>query len=138
MRLAFLAALILSATLHAAPSWTAQTSGVTARLRGVSAVSDRVVWASGANGTILRTTDGGEHWLKLAVPRTPPRSTSATSMPSSDRAAYALSIGNGDASRIYKTVDAGATWTLQFTNTRREGVLRRDGVLGRRSRRRVQ
>ena len=34
-----------------------------------------------------------------------------------DRTAYALSIGNGPASRIYKTIDAGATWTLQFTNT---------------------
>ena len=27
-----------------------------------------------------------------------------------------LSIGNGPESRIYKTTDAGATWTLQFTN----------------------
>ena len=27
-----------------------------------------------------------------------------------------MSIGNGTASRIYKTTDAGATWTLQFTN----------------------
>jgi photosystem II stability/assembly factor-like uncharacterized protein len=30
--------------------------------------------------------------------------------------AYVLSIGNGTASRIYKTVDGGATWALQFTN----------------------
>jgi photosystem II stability/assembly factor-like uncharacterized protein len=30
--------------------------------------------------------------------------------------AYILSIGNGDASRIYKTTDGGATWKLQFTN----------------------
>jgi photosystem II stability/assembly factor-like uncharacterized protein len=30
--------------------------------------------------------------------------------------AYVLSIGNGPASRIYKTTDAGATWTLQFQN----------------------
>ena len=39
--------------------WQAQPSGVTARLRGVSAVSARVAWASGANGTVLRTIDGG-------------------------------------------------------------------------------
>jgi len=32
------------------------------------------------------------------------------------RTAYVLSIGNGAASRIYKTIDAGATWTLQFKN----------------------
>jgi photosystem II stability/assembly factor-like uncharacterized protein len=31
--------------------------------------------------------------------------------------AYVLSIGSGDSSRIYKTANAGRTWTLQFTNT---------------------
>jgi photosystem II stability/assembly factor-like uncharacterized protein len=30
--------------------------------------------------------------------------------------AYILSIGNGPASRIYKTTDAGKTWKLQFKN----------------------
>ena len=33
-----------------------------------------------------------------------------------ERTAYVLSIGNGATSRIYKTTDAGATWTLQFAN----------------------
>src|SRR5207244_10052104 len=39
--------------------WESQSSGTTARLRGISAVSDRVAWASGANGTVLRTIDRG-------------------------------------------------------------------------------
>ena len=30
--------------------------------------------------------------------------------------AYLLSIGTGEQSRIYKTTDGGASWTLQFTN----------------------
>ena len=38
---------------------------MTANLRGISAVSDAVVWASGENGTIVRTLDGGEHWEKV-------------------------------------------------------------------------
>ena len=63
-----------------APRWTVQTSGVTARLRGVSAVSERVAWASGSGATVLRTTDGGATWQKLTVQ--PKRSTSATSTPS--------------------------------------------------------
>ena len=33
-----------------------------------------------------------------------------------ERIAYVLSIGTGPASRIYKTMDAGETWTLQFKN----------------------
>lgn len=35
----------------------------------------------------------------------------------SDRVAYALSIGPGESSRIYKTADGGARWDLQFANT---------------------
>ena len=116
MRLAALLAVFATATLPAAPTWTPQTSGVTARLRGVSAVSDRVVWASGAGGTILRTEDGGDHWLKLAVPDV--ASLDFRDIDAIDgKTAYVLSIGNGAASRIYKTTDAGVTWALQFTNT---------------------
>lgn len=99
----------------AIPRWTIQTSGVTARLRGVSAASDRVVWASGAQGTILRTADGGNTWTKLVIPGAEKldfRDIDAVN----ERTAYALSIGAGAASRIYKTMDAGAHWTLQFTN----------------------
>jgi len=96
-------------------SWTLQSSGVTARLRGVSAASNRVVWASGSDGTIIRSQDGGETWQRLVVPDAATldfRDIDAVS----DRTAYALSIGPGDASRIYKTSDAGKTWTLQFRN----------------------
>ena len=49
----------------AAPHFEMQESGVTANLRGISAVSDAIVWASGENGTIVRTLDGGEHWEKV-------------------------------------------------------------------------
>jgi photosystem II stability/assembly factor-like uncharacterized protein len=103
------------ATAGKAPRWALQTSGVTARLRGVSAVSDRVAWASGTNGTVLRTGDGGATWQQLPVPDAEKldfRDVDATS----DTAAYVLSIGSGAASRIYKTTDAGAHWQLQFTN----------------------
>ena len=49
------------------PRWTTQTSGVTVRLRGVSAVSEQIAWSSGASSTVLRTTDGGTTWKKLTV-----------------------------------------------------------------------
>jgi photosystem II stability/assembly factor-like uncharacterized protein len=81
----------------------------------VSAVSDRVVWASGANGTIIRTTDGGVTWTPLKVPNSEKldfRDIDAVD----DATAYVLSIGPGEQSRIYKTSDAGTTWTEQFVN----------------------
>ena len=81
----------------------------------MSAVSDRVAWASGANGTILRTTDGGATWQTLAIAGADKldfRDIDAVD----DRTAYALSIGSGELSRIYKTSDAGLTWVEQFVN----------------------
>jgi photosystem II stability/assembly factor-like uncharacterized protein len=109
-------AITIALALLTAPTWTDQTSGVTARFRGMSAVSDRVAWASGSGGTIVRTADGGATWQRLIVPNAEKldfRDVDAVS----DDTAYALSIGNGESSRIYKTTDAGKTWTLQFTNT---------------------
>jgi len=100
--------------LFVSPTWTLQTSGVTARLRGVSAVNNRVAWASGSGTTVLRTEDGGASWKKITV------TSDALDFRDIDavdeKTAYVLSIGNGDASRIYKTTDSGATWTLQFRN----------------------
>jgi photosystem II stability/assembly factor-like uncharacterized protein len=108
----FILAMMLS--MIAAPRWTMQTSGVTVRLRGVSAVSERVAWASGADSTVLRTIDGGTTWQKLTV------TSDALDFRDVDavdaQTAYVLSIGNGPASRIYKTTDAGKTWTQQFKN----------------------
>src|SRR5687768_5923591 len=63
-----LATMVVAITAYVGPQWTPQTAGVAARLRGVSAVSDRVAWASGANGTVVRTADGGLTWQRLRVP----------------------------------------------------------------------
>ncbi len=86
-----------------------------ASLRGVSAVSAAVAWASGANGTWLRTIDGGSTWRAATVPGAANldfRSLRAFS----ERSAYLLSSGPGEMSRIYKTTDAGANWRLLHIN----------------------
>jgi photosystem II stability/assembly factor-like uncharacterized protein len=105
---------LLSAVLAAGLQWSPETSGVMARLRGVSALSDHVAWASGSGSTVLRTEDGGQTWRRLTVTadRLDFRDIDAVG----PRTAYVLSIGNGPDSRIYKTTDAGARWDLQFTN----------------------
>jgi photosystem II stability/assembly factor-like uncharacterized protein len=95
--------------------WSLVDTAVTARLRGVSAPGANVVWASGAGGTIVRTTDGGRTWTRLTIPDTDKldfRDIDAFD----ERTAYVVSIGPGEASRIYKTTDGGATWKLQFQN----------------------
>jgi photosystem II stability/assembly factor-like uncharacterized protein len=96
-------------------TWTVQTSGVMATLRGVSAVTADVAWVSGTRGTVLRTTDGGATWQNVSPPEAAAldiRDIDAID----ERTAYALSIGEGDKSRIFKTTDAGATWVTQFAS----------------------
>ncbi|HEX6731698.1 MAG TPA: hypothetical protein VF074_16855 [Pyrinomonadaceae bacterium] len=114
MRPLILTILVVLWPIYQHPVWTSLNSGVDARLRGISAVSDRVAWASGSGSTVLRTTDGGTSWQKLFVTdeQLDFRDIDAVN----EKVAYALSIGNGPASRIYKTVDGGSTWALQFKN----------------------
>ena len=99
-----------------APTLTPQESGTTSRLQAVSPVNSQVVWASGIDGTWALTTDGGETWESHVVPGAEAlqfRDVEGVS----DQVAYLLSAGVGTDSRIYKTEDGGATWTLQFQNT---------------------
>lgn len=114
------AAVVLAASAQIPPppplQWRPQQSGVTVRMRGISAVSDRVAWASGAQGTVLRTLDGGATWQRRSVPDAETLDFRDVDAVSAD-VAYILSIGPGPASRIYKTRNGGATWTLQLANT---------------------
>ncbi|HEY8223942.1 MAG TPA: hypothetical protein VIG25_01610 [Pyrinomonadaceae bacterium] len=113
MRPILFSALLLPLTLST-PRWTIQQTGVTVRLRGLSAVSKEVVWASGSASTVLRTTDGGATWHKFTVTQEQLDFRDVDAIDATT--AYLLSIGNGPASRIYKTTDAGVTWHLQFRN----------------------
>ncbi|HEX4594813.1 MAG TPA: hypothetical protein VH157_11090, partial [Bryobacteraceae bacterium] len=115
MRRCGLAAITILANWLPAQTWVTHASGVTASLRGVSAINDRVVWASGTRGTYLQTTDGGATWRAATVPGAETldfRDVHAVDA----RVAYLLASGPGDKSRIYKTADSGVHWTLQFTN----------------------
>jgi len=103
------------ALAQAPQSWTPQTSGTTERLRGVSAVSENVAWASGNRGTVVRTTDGGASWALAGIPGAEALDFRDIEAIDADTV-YVLSIGPGDKSRIYKTADGGRTWALLFTN----------------------
>lgn len=112
---AVLCAAFLYATAATAQSWVAQQSGTTVALRGISAVGATVAWASGAKGTVLRTTDGGATWRALNVPGAADldfRGLRAFD----EKLAYVLSSGKGQLSRIYKTSDGGANWHLLQIN----------------------
>ena len=106
---------LVSGVAAAQATITSQDSGVTVRLRGISAVDADVAWASGREGTVLRTTDGGAHWQVLQVPDAGALDFRDIEAFDADTAVV-LSIGLGEASRVYRTDDGGKTWTLALQN----------------------
>ena len=96
-------------------SWQLTPTGSSARLRGLSAVSANVAWASGSQGTVLRTVDRGASWQQVGPPGTATLQFRDIEAFNADRAVI-LSIGPGSDSRIYVTSDAGQHWTLAFVN----------------------
>jgi len=98
------------------PKLTPQQSGTTQLLISVSPVDSRVVWAAGTGGTYVVTTDGGEHWKSAVVPGAE-NDQFRDVYGVSDKVAYLMSIGNNTTDfKVYKTIDGGAHWTIQFTN----------------------
>lgn len=116
---AFSLTILAANSAFAQQAWHAESSGTTAELRGLSVVSDTVAWASGAKGTVLRTTDGA-HWQAMQVP-------DAEKLDFRDihaidaRSALVMSAGPGALSRVYRTDDGGASWRLLATNQFPEG-----------------
>jgi photosystem II stability/assembly factor-like uncharacterized protein len=96
-------------------SWQLTPTGSDARLRGLSAVSGKVAWASGSEGTVLRTVDGGQTWQQVGPPGTADLEFRDIEAFDAHHAVI-LSIGPGDFSRVYVTSDAGQHWTLGFVN----------------------
>ena len=116
MRTALTLLAILAATTSAHPQWTLQTSNTTADLRGIHNVGGGVAWASGTNGTVLRTEDGGYVWQSCTVPPGAEKLDFRGIQAFDANTAIVMSSGPGDMSRLYKTTDGCHSWKLNFTN----------------------
>lgn len=116
------AAIVVLTGASAPAQWSPQVSGTESRPRGLHVVSDRVVWAVGNHGTVLRTVDGGGHWVRLPIAEAAQadlRDVHALD----DRTAWVLAVGVGTASRLYMTTDGGTTWTVPHVNPGPDGFL---------------
>ncbi len=122
---ALVAAGLLSAIGHAqspkSGPWEMQQSGTIASLRGIHAVGGGVAWASGTDGTVLRTEDSGYMWQSCAMPPGAEKLDFRGIWAWDANTAIVMSSGPGDQSRLYKTTDGCSHWTLLYTNPDKDG-----------------
>ncbi len=92
--------------------WLALDAPTSASLRGLS-VGERAVWASGQNGTVIRTTDGGGTWQIRSIPEA--AELDLRDIDALDRNT-ALAMSAGSPARIFRTEDGGVTWRTVYRN----------------------
>jgi photosystem II stability/assembly factor-like uncharacterized protein len=102
-------------------SWRETVIDADQSFRGLDAVDRRAAWVTGGSATeggpglVFRTTDGGRTWADVSPPDTEGLLFRDVEARSADTAVV-LSIGFGDASRIYRTTDGGTHWDAAFVN----------------------
>jgi hypothetical protein len=112
----FLVILICFVNLINAQTIKVLTSGTKTSLRGLSVVTDKIIWASGSNGTVAKSIDAGVTWKWITVKgfeKTDFRDIEAFD----DKTAIIMAIDSP--AYILKTIDGGETWkTVYQKNTK--------------------
>ena len=121
MRTILLLGFIAIASSAATGQFTLQRSNTTADLRGIDNVGGGVAWASGTNGTVLRTEDGGYVWQSCSAPPGAEKLDFRGIQGFDANTAIVMSSGPGEESRLYKTTDGCHTWKLLLTNPYKDG-----------------
>jgi hypothetical protein len=111
-RFLFLNLLYCTICLHA-QSVKVIASGTKTSLRGLSVVSDKVVWASGSAGTVTLSIDSGNTWKWMTVNGF--EKTDFRDIEAFDENT-AVIMGIDSPAVILKTIDAGDTWNLVYRN----------------------
>jgi len=85
-------------------------------LRGLSAVSDKIVWVSGSGGTVGKSLDGGATWAWMTVPGYEKRDFRDIE---AFNAKTAIVMAIAEPADLLKTTDGGKTWKLVYRNKTR-------------------
>jgi photosystem II stability/assembly factor-like uncharacterized protein len=89
------------------------TSGTKTSLRGVSAVTDNVVWVSGSNGTVGRSSNGGKTWKWMQVKGFEKKEFRDIEAFDATRA---IIMSVDTPAYILKTIDGGESWKVVYEN----------------------
>src|SRR5689334_5547680 len=88
-------------------------SGRGVSLRGLSVVSDKIIWVSGSGGTVGRSTNGGKDWQWIVLPGY--EHSDFRDIEAFD-ATEAVILAVGEPAVILKTNDAGRSWQKVYEN----------------------
>ena len=95
------------------PEIIIMTSGTKTSLRGLSVVNDNIIWASGSNGVVGRSTNAGKNWNWITVQGY--EKTEFRDIEAFD-ANTAIIMGIAEPAYILKTIDGGSTWKMVYEN----------------------
>jgi len=115
----FLLCFVLVSLTSAAQHLQLLTQG-TVSFRGLSVVSDQIVWVSGSEGTVGLSTNGGATWKWMHVPRYE-KSDFRDIEAFNDREAVIMGIT--DPAVILSTKDAGVSWQTVFEDSSKSAFL---------------
>jgi photosystem II stability/assembly factor-like uncharacterized protein len=88
-------------------------SGIKTSLRGLSVVNDNVVWVSGSNGTVGKSTNGGKNWKWMTVKGFEKKDF--RDIEAFD-ASTAIIMAIEEPACILKTTDGGESWKVVYEN----------------------
>ena len=83
-------------------------------IRGLSVVSDQIVWVSGSNGSVGKSTNGGKTWEWIIVKHFEKRDFRDIEAFDENNAVI---MAVAEPANILKTVDGGKTWKTVFTDS---------------------
>lgn len=89
------------------------TSGTKTSIRGLSVVNDNVLWVSGSNGMVGKSTNGGKSWKWFQVKSF--EKADFRDIEAFD-ATTAVIISVGEPAYILRTTDGGENWKVVYEN----------------------
>lgn len=89
------------------------TSGTKTSLRGLSVVNDNIVWVSGSNGMVGKSTNGGKDWKWFQVKAF--EKADIRDIEAFD-ASTAVIMTVGEPAYLLRTTDGGESWKVVYEN----------------------
>lgn len=94
--------------------WVELNTGVTANLNSLSSVKDVTTWACGNNGTVIKSSDMGDHWQNGNISGIPANYVLNHIYAQSQVIAFTCATNNNTA-YLFRTINGGSSWETVLT-----------------------